>query len=256
MAEIDLAGLWGAIAQNAENDRTMLNQLDQSNGNAGDNYAANMELVARTLDRELQGGQGDAGAALMAAAEQLRQDGRGKTAPVYADGLANAAEQLRGHSGLQAGDLMPLLQGLLQGAQGSSGAVPQGQGGLLDALVPGVLGYLNAKQQGQSDTDALMSALAAAQGGTGGMGSTGDVLPNPPQSILGGLGGFVPGLPSPQQSGSLPVPWGEQGPANPGAAGVGSLLQGLLQGLLAQGGQQGTQQRRPDDPDWSGSIDI
>lgn len=250
MAQLDLAGLWDVVAQNANNDRSYLNQLDHSNGNAGDNYAANMQLVARTLDRELRGGQGDAGAALRAAAEQLRQDGRGKTAPIYADGLSRAAEQFRGRSGLQAGDLLPLLQGLLQSAQGSSGAPPQGQGGMLDALVPGVLGYLNAKQQGSSDTDALMSALSAAQGGMGGM------LPGTAQ---GGLGGLLSGAPSAPQygGGTLPAPGvaGSQGSANPGAAGVGMLLQSLLQGLLSQGGQ-GRGQPRQGEQEWGGSIDM
>ncbi|HEX6288151.1 MAG TPA: DAK2 domain-containing protein [Herpetosiphonaceae bacterium] len=222
MSQVDIAQLWRTIARNAAEDQPYLNELDDiGNGNAGDNYQANMQLVADTLERELQGGQGDVGRALLTAAETLRDDGRGATAPVYAAGLADAGKRLLGRSGLSATDLLPLLEGLLRGAQGSS-AIPQGGGGLLDALVPGVLGYLGAKQRGASDMDALMEALTNARRGT-----YSTRRASPPVESFG------------QRD--------TRGQLDPGAAGVGSLFEGLLRGFLQQ--QMPTGSGSPQQPD-------
>lgn len=228
MSQFDLAQLWKTIASNAAEDRSYLNDLDDiGNGNAGDNYQSNMQLVANTLERELQGGQGDVGRALLTAAQTLRSDGRGATAPVYASGLADAGQRLLGRSGLSATDLLPLLEGLLNGAQGSS-AIPQGSGGLLDALVPGVLGYLGAKQRGASDTEALMDALTNARRGT-----YSTRRESPPVESFG------------QRD--------TRGQIDPGAAGIGSLFEGLLRGFLQQQTQpqqaQQPQQQFPPQPE-------
>jgi phosphoenolpyruvate---glycerone phosphotransferase subunit DhaL len=223
VSQFDIVQLWKSIASNAAEDRTYLNELDDiGNGNAGDNYQANMQLVASTLERELQGGQGDVGRALLSAAETLRSSGRGATAPVYASGLADAGQRLLGRSGLSATDLLPLLEGLLNGAQGGS-AIPQGGGGLLDALVPGVLGYLGAKQRGASDMEALMDALTNARRGT-----YSTRRESPPVESFG------------QRD--------TRGQLDPGAAGVGSLFEGLLRGFLQQSqpqSQPGRQQFPP-----------
>lgn len=210
MPQLDLARLFASVAHSAAQERPYLNDLDDvGDGDAGDNHQANMQLVADTLQQELHGGRGDVGQALLTAARVLRGGGQGATAPIYAAGLAEAGEQLQGRTGLSVDDLLPLLEGLLRGAQGNPGSLPQGSGGLLDALVPGVLGYLDAKRRGASDTDALLDALTGARQGTYGT-----------------------------RRQSPPVPsFGERdtrGQLDPGAAGVGSLFEGLLRGLLGQ----------------------
>lgn len=216
MPPLDLAQLFATVARSAAQDRPYLNDLDDvGDGDAGDNYHANMQLVADTLEQQLQGGRGDVGQALLTAANVLRDGGKGATAPIYAAGLADAGQQLQGRSGLGLDDLMPLLEGLLRGAQGNPSSLPQGSGGMLDALVPGVLGYLDAKRRGASDMDALMDALSGARQGTYG---------------------------TRRQSPSLPS-FGERdttGQIDPGAAGIGSLFEGLLRGFM--------QQARPDQP--------
>lgn len=210
MPQLDLAQLFASVAQSAAQERPYLNDLDDvGDGDAGDNYQANMQLVADTLHQELRGGRGDVGQALLTAAHVLRGGGKGATAPIYAAGLADAGEQLQGRTGLSVDDLLPLLEGLLRGAQGSGNSLPQGSGGLLDALVPGVLGYLDAKRRGASDTDALLDALTGARQGT-----YGTRRQSPPVPSFG------------QRD--------TRGQIDPGAAGVGSLFEGLLRGLLQQ----------------------
>lgn len=218
MPQLDLAQLFASVARSAAQDRPYLNDLDDvGDGDAGDNYHANMQLVADTLQQQLQGDRGDVGQALLAASKVLRSDGRGATAPIYASWLADAGQQLLGRTGLSVTDLLPLLEGLLRGAQGNTGTLPQGSGGLLDALVPGVLGYLDAKRRGASDTDALLDALTGARQGTFGT-----------------------------RRQSPPVPsFGERdtrGQIDPGAAGIGSMFEGLLRGLM----QQSPAQTQPD----------
>ena len=209
MTQFDLSKLWQSVASAAAEDRPYLNDLDDiGDGDAGDNYQANMQLIAETLERRLATPSADVGQALLSAADAVRTRGQGATAPIYASGLADAAGRLMGRTGLTVDDLLPLLEGLLQGAQGS-GSLPSGSGGMLDALVPGVLGYLGAKQRGASDLDALMEALAGARRGT---------------------------YSTRRQSPSVPS-FGDRdttGQLDPGAAGIGSLFEGLLRGLLQQ----------------------
>lgn len=238
MTRFDLSKLWNAVASSAAEDRPYLNDLDDiGDGDAGDNYQANMQLIAHTLERKLATPDADVGQALQSAAQAMRSDGKGATAPVYAAGLADAAGRLMGRTGLTADDLLPLLQGLLQGAQ-SSGTLPSGSGGMLDALVPGVLGYLGAKQRGASDMDALMDALSGARRGTF---STRGQSPQ------------VPSFGGRDTTGQL----------DPGAAGIGSLFEGLLRGLLqqqapAQAPQQPAQptQRRSPTSGGFGGADV
>src|SRR5437764_4523657 len=126
-----LVDLFSAITQNLQQDRQHLNQLDSGDGDTGDNMAANFQLVTDTLSQFVQqaGPQADVGVALQQASQVLRQQGQGATAPIYAQGLANAAQRLQGKTTFSIEDLLPLLQGLLQGAQQASGT-QQGEGSL------------------------------------------------------------------------------------------------------------------------------
>jgi|HigsolmetaAR202D_1030399.scaffolds.fasta_scaffold00460_9 Dihydroxyacetone kinase len=199
--KLDLATLFASIAQELDVDRTQLNELDGRNGNAGDNLANNFRLVSEILAQ--QKGKTDDRTALKQAAQVLQTQGRGKTADLYASGLSEAAAKLPAGS-LSINDLLPLLEGLMRGVQQSSNA-KQGDGTLLDALIPGVLGYMQAKQRGASDMEAILDALASSRRGAyGNSASSGATSQAPAQ-------------------------------ADPGAVGVGSLLEGLFRGLLKSG---------------------
>jgi dihydroxyacetone kinase len=201
--KLDLATLFASIAQELDVDRTQLNELDGRNGNAGDNLANNFRLVSEALSQ--MSGKEDDRTALKQAAQILQERGSGKTANLYASGLNEAASKLPAGS-LNVSDLLPLLEGLLGGVQRSSGA-KQGDGTLLDALIPGVLGYMQAKRRGASDMEAILDALASSRRGAYGN---------------SGYSGAASQAPAPTQ-------------VDPGAVGVGSLLEGLFRGLLKSG---------------------
>src|SRR5688572_829938 len=145
MASSDsLVAIFEAITQNIERDQQTLNKLDRDDGDSGDNMVHNFRLVTNTLRKATsQGEQADIGAALGQAAQVLRDDGKGATAPIYASGFQDAAGELSGKSSFSLDDLMPLLQALLGGMQKANSAKP-GEGSMLDAILPGVMGYMEA----------------------------------------------------------------------------------------------------------------
>lgn len=158
---VNLADLFGSIANQLQNDRTQINAVD-ANGNHGDNMAQNFEQVARTLRRRQDQ---DASTQLRAAADELQQNGRGGSAKLYAGGLLEAAQRLQGKSGIGLDDILPLLQGLLGGIQGQTQAQP-GQGTLLDTLLPAISSFANARSSGTDTQIAISNALNAALRGS------------------------------------------------------------------------------------------
>jgi dihydroxyacetone kinase-like protein len=222
MASSDsLVALFGAIAQNLDQDRQNLNQLDADDGDVGDNMAENFGLITDVLDQfvQRQGPQADAGAALAQAAEALRRQGRGATAPIYAQGLEDAAQRLHGRAGFSLDDVLPLLEGLMRGTQQASG-VPEGEGSMMDVILPSVLAYLQAKQSGASAEQALLEGLMGLR-----RGATGTARSSR---------GFGRG------SGR-----DTKGQLDPGAAGAATLLEGLFGALLNGALRQGQAPAQP-----------
>jgi dihydroxyacetone kinase-like protein len=162
---VPLSDLFGSVTNTLESQRGYLNDLDRvdGNGNHGDNVVDNFRLITESLrrDHELEAQE-----QLRRAAGVLQQNGRGATANLYAEGLRRAAQEVPpGSQQIDLQSLMPLLQGLLTGVSTNTQAQP-GQGPLLDALWPGIQGYLSARQSGQSNSQAMMSALSAAMMGS------------------------------------------------------------------------------------------
>ncbi len=196
--QLDLADVFGSVANQLQADKTQINAADSGNGNHGDNMASNFQMIASALNG-LRGQ--DVGTQLRQAASLLQNNGKGGTASVYAEGLLQAAQKLQGKTGLTKDDLLPLLQGIVSGVQNKSN-VPAGQGSMLDALIPAVTSFANAQRSGQSGGGAIESAMSAALGASRG-GSAFSSL----------LGGNQPAT---------------QIQPNPGAVSAGSLLKGLL----------------------------
>lgn len=236
---VSLVDLFNAMTQSVEQDRAHLNHLDRDDGDVGDNAVANFGMVTNALSQALNqnNGQADVGEALQQAASILRSQGQGATAPIYAQGLEEAGRKLEGRNDFGIEDLLPLLEGLLRGSQQASGT-QAGDGSLLDVLLPAVMAYMQSKQSGATDVQALMAALLAVRRGTTGTASSSR-----------GYG---------QGSGRDTT-----GQVDPGAAAAASLLEGLfgslLNGLLggknqpAQGGTQSAPDRGGDNGGLFGS---
>lgn len=227
MAEqrIPLSVLFGAVAQSMAENQAYLNSLDGSNGNTGDNYVHNWQVVQQAVT-QAERRQADSGTAMMMAARALQRQGQGRTAQMYSSGLARAATQFSGQNGVSMTDFLPLLEGLLGGMQGTTNRRP-GEGSPMDALLPGILGYLAAKQQGADDQQALMSALGQAMGMTGmAGGGQGAAAPRPG----GGLGDLLGSL----LGGGMAAPAPQPQPQSP-LGGGGDLLGPLIQQLLGGG---------------------
>lgn len=207
-----LVAVFEAITSNLEQDRDDINQLDRDDHDTGDNMVANFRLVTETLQKQIgQGESADVGAALGQAAQVLRDNGRGATASIYAQGLDEAGVKLKGQSSFSMSDLLPLLEGLLGGAQ-QAGAGQGGQGSLLDVLLPAIGSYSRAKRDGQGDMEAILGALLETRRGA-----------NSTARSSSGYG---------RASGRNTA-----GEVDPGAAAAASLLEGLF-GALLKGGLQ------------------
>lgn len=181
-ARIDLAKLFGAVANNLGNQREVLNQADTYNNDHGDHMVEIFEVVTQAVKEKKNASPADQ---LAYASEILRQKQSG-SAQAYASGFAHAAQQFQGQA-VTADNAGMLLQSLLGGGQAPA-AASQGAGGggdMLGALLGGLTGqsgqqqgadngldmgdllsagmaFMNAKQQGGSTAEAALNALMSA----------------------------------------------------------------------------------------------
>jgi phosphoenolpyruvate---glycerone phosphotransferase subunit DhaL len=156
--------------------RDTLNAADAENQNHGDNMAQAFRMISRAMAQQRGAPPSDQ---LRYASEYLAQHANNGSAHVYAQGLAQAANQFQGQQAVTPDNAMLLLQSLLGGGQQSSsqgGAdlltsllggqqaqqVQQTQGIDLGALVSAGLTFMSAKQQGQDNVQAALNALMSA----------------------------------------------------------------------------------------------
>ncbi|MBN1920351.1 MAG: DAK2 domain-containing protein [Anaerolineae bacterium] len=199
-----LAQLFGAALQRVAAQREEINALDGYNGNHGDNMVQNLQVITDALT--VQGDKPPA-EALRYAGQALQVQGRGGTSQFYSQGLGQAAEKLQGHTALEQGDVMTLIQSLL-------GAVPA-------AANP---------QEGQTVQSVLDMVLGMA-----GMGGAQEAQPAPapePEPTLGGgvmdmLKGLIGLSPAP-----APTPQPSVVPQDDGFD-MGDVLERLLPAGLA-----------------------
>lgn len=177
----DLSALFGVAAKALAANQGALNQADAQNGNHGDNMVQMFNMITQVM-----GQQKDASPSqrLSNASQYLQQHATSGSSQVYAQGLAQAAQQFQGQKSVNPDNAMMLVQSLLGGGQPAPeqqsggadllhsllGAVtqsqqPQGQqdsgidaGDLLNAG----MAFMNAKNQGQDNLQAGLSALMAA----------------------------------------------------------------------------------------------
>jgi hypothetical protein len=116
---------------------------------------------------------------LQYASNYLSQNANNGSAHVYAQGLAQAAQQFQGQQAVTPDNALMLIQSLLGGGQQSSSQgsadllgsllggqqvqqVQQSQGIDLAALLSAGLTFMSAKQQGQDNVQAALTALMSS----------------------------------------------------------------------------------------------
>ena len=173
---IDLAKLFGAVANSLGEQRETLNLADTYNNDHGDHMVEIFEVVTQAVKEKKNANPADQ---LAYASEILRRKQSG-SAQVYANGFAQAAQQFQGQA-VTTDNAGMLLQTLLGGGQAPAQAAGGG-GDMLGALLGGLTGqpsqgqgtsdgidlgdllnagmaFMSAKQQGSSTAEAAINAL-------------------------------------------------------------------------------------------------
>lgn len=176
---LDLAALFNVATKALSANKSSLNQADTENQNHGDNMVQAFSMISQAL----AGQQGASPSQQLSHASQyLAQNGKSGSAQVYSQGLAQAAQQFQGQSAVTPDNAMTLVQSLLGGGQqpasqggadllgallgGGQSTQPssgQGQEGLdLGHVLNAGMTFMNAKQQGEGNLQAALSAVMAA----------------------------------------------------------------------------------------------
>jgi hypothetical protein len=172
----DLAGIFNVAARQLAANRSNLNAADAENQNHGDNMVQAFKMISRAMAQQRGAPPSDQ---LRYASEYLAQNANSGSAHVYAQGLAQAAQQFQGQQAVTPDNAMLLLQSLLGGGQQPSSQgnadllasllggqqvqqVQQTQGIDLAALLSAGMTFMSAKQQGQDNVQAALTALMSA----------------------------------------------------------------------------------------------
>jgi hypothetical protein len=165
----DLAGLFNAAAKTLMANQSSLNQADAENQNHGDNMVRTFKMISKAMASQRDAPPSQQ---LQYASEYLAQNTTSGSGQIYAQGLAQAAQQFQGQSAVTPDNAMLLIQSLLGGGQPSQQSsadllgtllggqqVQQTQGIDLAALLSAGMTFMSAKQQGQDNVQAALTAL-------------------------------------------------------------------------------------------------
>ena len=183
---IDLGSLFNVASQALAENQSSLNRADVENQNHGDNMVQVFDMISQVMANQ-QGAPPST--QFRRASEYLAKNGNSGSSQVYSQALAQAAKQYRGKSAVTPDNAMMLLQALLGGGQQSmpretsaellgsllGGGQQSSQGSdVLEALLGGKgkqsgldvgtilnagMAFMNAKQQGQDNVQAALTAL-------------------------------------------------------------------------------------------------
>src|SRR5829696_1763588 len=129
---MDLGSLFNEATQALAANQSSLNQADTENQNHGDNMVQAFNMISQAMASQRGAPPSDQ---LRYASEYLGQNANSGSAHVYAQGLAQAAQQFQGQSAVTPDNALTLIQSLLSGGQ----QAPASQGGadLLGSLLGG-----------------------------------------------------------------------------------------------------------------------
>jgi len=179
-----LADVFQMVTKSLMENQQSLNQADQYNHDHGDNMVKTFQTISSSLQQKKSAPDS---AALAYAAKKLSKEGSGSSSKLYAQGLTQAAREFKGKQ-VDAGSAMQLLQMLIGGGQAQPQTTSTAGGDLLGSLLGGAAGgqsqggaqadsgldvgdllnagmaFLQAKQGGGSNAEAIMQALLAGSG--------------------------------------------------------------------------------------------
>lgn len=174
--EVDLLKIFNQVSKTLKTNQDALNQADEYNHDHGDHMVEIFEVITSAMKTKKNADPADQ---LDYAAQLLRQKSSSGSATTYANGLTQASKQISGKS-INIDTVLPLLQTLLSGgetgASSSSGLLGDllgtflggasstttsgGSGGIdLSDLLGAGLSYMQSKQAGSSDMEALSKVL-------------------------------------------------------------------------------------------------
>jgi hypothetical protein len=204
---IDLGQLFQAVTQTLSSNKEALNQADGYNGNHGDNMVDIFQTITDAVGKK----SGlDAGAALAYAAKVLGKKQKSGSAKIYTAGLKGAAQKFKDKQVTQ-DNALDLIQSLLGGGAPAAQQQPAG-GDLLGSLLGGLgggqeatqgdsgldagdllavgLAFMQAKQKGGSNSEAILNALLSAGplGESAHRQQSGMLVGNTLMQVLGSLG--------------------------------------------------------------------
>jgi hypothetical protein len=206
--KINLATLFKRVTQTLTENQTSLNEADSYNHDHGDNMVQIFEVITQAMKAKKGADPADQ---LAYASQLLRERAKSGSAGIYADGLAQASRQFQGKQltpetapllvqallgGSQpstapsptagAGDMLGSLLGGMGGAQGAAGQPGLDVGDLLTAG----MSFMQAKQAGSSDVDALVKALVSGSqvGQEAHRAQSGTLVANTLLQLMGSLG--------------------------------------------------------------------
>lgn len=196
---LDLSTLFSAVTGALSENKTELNQADSYNNDHGDKMVQMFDLITNAVAEKKKGSPAEQ---LSYASKVLGKASPSGTAEFYVDGLANASQAITGNS-LTAENALPLVQALLGASGGAAGA----EGGGINSLLGGLLGgadktldagdllsagltFLQSKQQGDSNMEAIIDALIANSplGQTPYRAQSGSIVASTILQTLGALG--------------------------------------------------------------------
>lgn len=218
--QVNLEKSFREVTRTLKENKETLNAADEYNHNHGDNMVKNFQVITKAM-REKRGSE--PAEQLAYASQMLADRSQSGSGQMYAQGLARAAERMRGEQAVTPETAMTLVQALMGG---QPGAVQPGTA-QADAM-SSMLGSLMSGQSGAGQGDmmgTIMDAITNAQGGGQAAGQSSSGQSDPITDLLGGLLGGGGGA---QQTSGQSDPFTD-----------------LLGGLLGGGGQQSGGQQMP-----------
>lgn len=229
---VDLASIFGAVAESLAENQEALNQADRYNHDHGTNMLQTFETIANALEKKQDSSDS---VALAYAAKQVAKKTDSGSSRLYAEHLNQAASQFKRRKVDEKG-AFELLQTLIGGAKPPTADTQPVGDDLLGALMGGMLGGNTSQGSSAPDTGDLLGALMGGMAG-GGSSSQSSSAPDAGDllgALMGGLsGGSTSQSPSSPGVGDL---LGTLMGSSSGSSGSSSQQQGLnLQNLLAAG---------------------